>query len=154
MLARRPVRARAAARAVPALAALASLAALAPRDLAAQRTPRWKEIGRTANGNPIEVDPKSLRVTNGITHATVHVRLLTPGKSPKGPVTSSKTIVQLDCAKRLVAIPEHWYYLNEKKGEVYTHQKTDRPGYGPALGGSMTAVVMDKLCAPGAVPGR
>jgi hypothetical protein len=114
--------------------------------------PRWVEIGKTGNDNPIRVDARSLRTApDGITHAVVHVRLLTPGKSPKGPVTSSKTVVMLDCARKSVAIPEHWYYLDEKAGKIYQHTFTDRPGYGPALGGSMTFVVMEKLCAPGAV---
>lgn len=127
----------------PAAVALALLALVA-RPAGAQA--RWREIGRTGNDNPVEVDARSVAKAGGITTATLRVRFLKPPKSPKGPITSSRTVVMFDCAARKVAVKENTYYLDERANRVYQHNVVGQPGWGPAIGGSMTAVALDHFC--------
>ena len=70
---------------------------------------RWREIGKTSVGNPVFVDPKSVKKgADGIVTATVRVVFAKPVATPKGPITASRTVAMFDCAKKVVAVISVW----------------------------------------------
>ena len=107
---------------------------------------RWKEIGKTSSGNPVYVDPRSLKRVNGITTAKVRVKFVTPVKATNGMWYSSQHIAMFDCAKKTVAAKESIYYGDAAETHVTEKKTNAQPGFGPALGGSMTQVALDYIC--------
>jgi hypothetical protein len=108
---------------------------------------KWQEIGKTSVGNPVYVDPKSVKKgADGIVTATVRVTFVTPTNTPKGPITASRTVAMFDCAKKVVAVKENTYYHDEKANRVYQHSAPKTPGYGPAIKGTLPDVAMAYLC--------
>jgi hypothetical protein len=134
---------------LPALALAAPLAAtaLAAGPLAAQ--PRWQEIGKTVVGNPVYLDRRTLSTKGGITTATLRVVFVKPVRTARGELTSSRTIVLVNCAKRELAVKENWYYHDEKANRVYEHKVIAAPGFGKAFEGSMQGVAVAHLCRGG-----
>ena len=108
---------------------------------------KWKEIGKTMVGNPVFLDPKSVKKgADGIITATLRVPFVKPVTTPKGPITSSVTIAMFDCAKQVVAVKENTYYHDEKSNSIYQHSAAKTPGYGPAIKGTLPDVAMAYLC--------
>jgi hypothetical protein len=109
---------------------------------------QWQEIGKTSVGNPVYVDPKSVKKTaGGIVTATVRVTFVKPANTPKGPITASRTVAMFDCGKKVVAVKENTYYHDEKAGTVYQHSAAVTPGFGPAIKGTLPDVAMTYLCS-------
>ena len=108
--------------------------------------PRWTAIGNTGDGNPVSVNPRSVKPTGTTVDATVRVQFLKPKKMPGGNVTSSRTTMTFDCAKETVAVKENTYYHDEKTNKVFQRSVAQTPGFGPVMGGSMTKVAYDHLC--------
>jgi hypothetical protein len=127
------------------LTLLATLSLLLPIPAAAQR--RWKEIGKTSTGNAVYVDPKSVTTAAGIVTATLRVQFTEPVSTPKGPITSSRTTAMFDCAKKVVAVKENTFYHNERANRVYEHKVIGKPGYGPAIVGTLPDIALKHLCA-------
>jgi hypothetical protein len=108
---------------------------------------KWQAIGTTSVGNPVYVDPKSVKKgADGITTATLRVTFVKPVATPKGPIQASRTVAMFDCAKKLVAVKENTYYHDEKAGTVYQHSAPKIPGYGPAIKGSLPDVALGYFC--------
>ena len=108
---------------------------------------KWQEIGKTGIGNPVLVDPKSVKKdTTGIITATLRVAFTPPTNTPKGPITASRTVAMFDCAKKVVAVKENTYYHDEKSNSIYQHSAAKTPGYGPAIKGTLPDVAMAYLC--------
>jgi hypothetical protein len=108
---------------------------------------KWQEIGKTSAGNPVYVDPKSVKKgADGIVTATLRVTFVKPVSTPKGPITASRTVAMVDCAKKVVAVKENTYYHDEKSNSVYQHTAPKVPGYGPAIKGTLPDVAMAYLC--------
>jgi hypothetical protein len=129
------------------LPAFLSAAALAVTAAPAAAQGRWKEIGKTAAGNIIYVDPKSVKTVNGIVTARVQVKFVEPVKVPnKGEWHLSRHIASFDCAKKTVAARESTYYGDDAGTKVMQHDVVKIPGYASPIGGSMTAVAWDYLC--------
>jgi hypothetical protein len=114
---------------------------------AAAQAPRWKELGRTNVGNTVFVDQRTMKRTQGVVTGTFRVAFAKPVRSPRGDITSSRTVASLDCGKKLVAIRENTYYHDEKANRVYDHKVVGTPGWAPPMGGSMPEVAMAQLCA-------
>ena len=108
---------------------------------------KWQEIGKTSVGNPVFIDPKSVKKANGIITATVRTAFVKPVSTPKGPITASRTVAMFDCAKKVVAVKENTYYHDEKTNKIYQHTAAGIPGYGPAIKGTLPDVAMAYLCA-------
>jgi hypothetical protein len=123
---------------------LLSLLALAAAPLSAQ--PRWQEIGRTVVGNPVYLDRRTMSTKSGVTTATLRVAFLKPVRTQRGELTSSRTVVMVNCAKRELAVKENWYYHDEKANRVYEHKVIAQPGFGRAFEGSMQGVAVAQLC--------
>ena len=130
--------------AAPLAATLLTAAPLAAQSRAAQ--PRWQEIGKTVVGNPVFLDRRSLSTKAGITTATMRVAFVKPVRTARGELTSSRTIIMVDCAKRALAVKENWYYHDEKANRVYEHKVIAKPGFGTAFEGSMQGVAVAHLC--------
>jgi hypothetical protein len=130
------------------ISAITLVAALTPT-VAAQSS-RWKEIGKTSKGNIVYVDPKSVKKAGGITTARIRVKFIEPVQQPKGPAwLQSQHVAMFDCAKKTIAAKETIYYADEAGKKPVYRTAAKIPGYGPAIGGSMTAVAMDYICRLG-----
>ena len=119
------------------------LAALAP----AVGAQALRAIGTTATGNPVLLEPRSVRRAGDTVTAAVRVRFAKPTRTQQGDVRSSRTIARFDCARRQVAVLENWYYVDERGTVESSHRTVGIPGWSTAIGGSMTAVAMAHLCA-------
>jgi hypothetical protein len=118
---------------------------LAPSVVHAQK--KWTDIGTTAAGNHVFVDPKSVKRNGNLVSATVRVVFTEPVKTPKGMWMSSRTTATFDCAAKKVAAKENVYYADVKQTKVVEKNVLARPGYSVALGGTMGAVAMQYLCS-------
>jgi hypothetical protein len=128
-------------------ALLAVLLSLASPALPNVVQAKWQEIGKTSVGNPVYVDPKSVKKgADGIVTATLRVTFVKPANTPKGPITASRTVAMFDCAKKVVAVKENTYYHDEKSNSVYQHSAPKVPGYGTAIKGTLPDVAMAYLC--------
>lgn len=107
---------------------------------------KWKDIGRTASGNVVSVDPKSIKRTGDLVSATVRVVFTPPVKAARGTWASSKTIATFDCAKRYLAAKENVFYSDANSTKVIERSVNKQPGFGPALGGSLGGIAVDYLC--------
>ena len=123
---------------------------LLPAALAAQSrrpaAPRWAEIGKTNQGNAIFVDPRSVKRERGIVTASLRTVYAPPVRSPRGDITSVRTVAMFDCAKRTFAVKENTMYHDEKKGTVFERRAPKVPGYGSPIKGTATEVAMNHLC--------
>jgi hypothetical protein len=108
---------------------------------------RWKEIGKTSSGNSVYVDPRTVKTVNGIVNARLRVRFTPPVSTPQGAWVSSQHLAMFDCAKSTVAAKETIYFADEAGKKVIERKTIAKPGFGPAIGGSMTKVALDYLCA-------
>lgn len=118
----------------------------ASQAIAQSGSSRWKEIGKTAAENLIYVDPSSVKTANGIITARIRVKFVKPVVTPRGNWVQSRHIAMFDCAKKTVAAKESIYYADEAATKVVQKSTIAIPGYGPAIGGSMTAVALDYFC--------
>ena len=119
-----------------------------PAALSAQKKapPKWLEIGKTSQGNPVFIDPKSVKREHGIVGATVRAVFATPVKTPKGELHASRTKAMFDCAKRQFAVKENWLYFDETKATVFEHRQPKVPGYGTVFKGTLPDVALTYLC--------
>ena len=126
---------------------IVALLLLLPCERAAAQS-RWKEIGKTSSGNSVYVDPRTVKTVNGIVTARVRVKFTTPVATPQGAWVSSQHIAMFDCAKSTVAAKETIYYADDAGTKIVEKKTIAKPGFGPAIGGSMTKVALDYFCAP------
>ena len=112
------------------------------------QAPRWKEIGKTSAGNPVFIDPRSVKKgADGIITASVRATFVKPVATPKGePITSSRTVAMFDCAKKVVAVKENIFFHDEKTNKVYNRSAAGQPGFGPAIRGTLPDIAMAHLC--------
>jgi len=109
---------------------------------------KWQEIGTTGVGNPVYLDPRSVKkAADGIVTATLRVVFAKPTATPKGPITASRTTAMFDCAKKVVAVKENIYFHDEKKGTVFQRSAPVKPGYGAVIKGTLPDVALGYLCS-------
>ena len=126
---------------------IAALFVLLPAT-ATHAQPRWKEMGKTSTGNPVYVDPRSVKKVNGIITAHIRVLFVKPVDVSPGVVwKSSQHIAMFDCAKSTVAAKETIYFADEAGKKVVEKKTIAQPGFGSPIGGSMTKLALDYLCA-------
>jgi len=68
---------------------------------------KWTDIGTTAAGNHVFVDPKSVKRNGNLVSATVRVVFKEPVKTASGTWMSSRTTATFDCAAKKVAAKEN-----------------------------------------------
>jgi len=128
--------------------AIAALLVLLPATSVHAQT-RWKEMGKTTTGNPVYVDPRSVKKVNGIITAHIRVVFVKPVDASPGVVwKSSQHIAMFDCAKSTVAAKETIYFADTTGKRVVEKKTIAQPGFGSPIGGSMTKLALDYLCAP------
>ena len=109
-------------------------------------------MGKTTSGNPVYVDPRSIKKVNGIITAHIRVKFVTPVDVSPGVVwKSSQHIAMFDCAKSTVAAKETIYFADTIGVKVVEKKTIAQPGFGSPIGGSMTKIAFDYLCA---APGK
>ena len=108
---------------------------------------RWKEIGKTSTGNSVYVDPRTVKKVNGIITARIRVKFSPPVSTAQGNWVTSQHVAMFNCAKSSFATKESVYYADEAGQRVVERKTNAIPGFGPALGGSMTKLALDYLCA-------
>jgi hypothetical protein len=113
------------------------------------QAPRWKEIGKTSAGNPVFIDPRSVKKgADGIITASVRTTFVKPVATPKGePITASRTVAMFDCAKKVAAVKENIFFHDEKTNKVFNRSAAKQPGFGPAIRGTLPDIAMAHLCA-------
>lgn len=126
--------------------ALTTLLLLIAATIPALAQGRWKEIGRTSSGNSVYVDPASVKTVSGVVTARIRVKFTDPVKTPEGVWVASHHIAMFDCAHSTVGAKESVYYSNEAANKVVKRTTIAKPGFGPAIGGSMTQVALDYMC--------
>ena len=109
---------------------------------------RWKEIGKTSAGNSVYVDPRTVKNVNGIITARIRVKFVKPVETPQGAWVQSHHTAMFDCAKKTVGAKESIYYADAAATKVVQKSVIAQPGFGPAIGGSMTQVALDYFCKP------
>lgn len=124
-----------------ALAGLSLLLAASPVSAQALR-----EIGKTAAGNPVLVEPRTVRREQSLVNGVVRVKFAKAVRAPGGDWWSSRTRLVLDCSTRQVKILENWYYGDTTWRRVVSHTQVGQPAFGTVMGGSMTSVAHDALC--------
>lgn len=128
---------------------LVSLIFVAAAAVPAAAQGRWKEVGKTSAGNSVFIDPKSMKTVNGIITAHVQVRFEKPVDAGHGKQWRlSRHIAMFDCAKKTVAAKESIYYSDYGATKVAEKTVIAKPGFGSPIGGSMTKVAWDYVCAP------
>lgn len=127
-----------------ALSLVAAAALALPRTASAQG--RWKEIGKTNQGNIVLIEPSSVKTAKGITTARVEVRFVDPVQTPQGAWRLSRSIAMFNCANKTVAAKENIYYGDLAATKIIEKHEVKIPGYGPAFEGSMTQVALDYFC--------
>jgi hypothetical protein len=125
---------------------LAAVALVCTAPLTAGAQVRWKAIGKTASGNNVYVDPRSVHVVKGLTEATVRVVFTTPVQTPEGPWYAARTRGTFDCSTHKLAVKENVYYGNAKETKVVERKVNKIPGYSVVLAGSLGAVALDYFC--------
>jgi len=108
---------------------------------------RWKEIGKTSSGNSVYIDPRSVKTVNGIINARVRVKFDPPVQTPQGAWVSSQTLGMFDCARQTIAAKQTIYYADERANKIVERKVNAKPGFGPALGGSMAKLALDYVCS-------
>ena len=93
------------------------------------------------------VDARSVSRAQGIVTATVRVQFVEPVATPKGAYTSARTVAMFDCGKRVVAVKENTYYLDERKNRIAEHKVVGKPGFGTVILGTLPDVALRHLCA-------
>ena len=127
-------------------AAAAAILLVTPVAAHAQGKVKWKEIGKTASGNRVYVDPKSVHVAKDLRNATVRVVFTTPVESPDGPLYTTRTKATFNCTTRRLAVKENTFYGNAKETKVVERKVNKIPGFGWVPDGSLGAVALDYLC--------
>lgn len=124
--------------------ALFALLGVSARPLHAQRA--WKAIGKTANGNAVYVDPRSVKATGELVAADVRVVFTEPVKGRKGVFASYRTSATFNCPKKSLAARENVYYADAKSTKVIDRTVNQMPGFGSIIGGSLGDVAHRHLC--------
>ena len=106
----------------------------------------WKEIGKTSANNIVYVDPRSVKTVKGITTARIQVKFVAPVATAAGTWRLSRHVAMFDCAKKTVAAKSSSYYSDAAGTRLLRKDEPKIPGFGPAIGGSMTAVALDYIC--------
>jgi hypothetical protein len=107
-----------------------------------------KEIGITSVGNPVLLEPRTVKKgADGIITAAVRVKFLKPVKAGATEYRASRTIAMFDCTAKKVAVKENWYYSDQKGTKVANHKVVGLPGYGTTIKGSLPDVALAHLCA-------
>jgi hypothetical protein len=121
----------------------ALVAVLAAGNLRAQTQ---QQIGATSAGTPVMLETKSVKKANGIITAALRVGLQPVIKTANGDMVAMRSIAMIDCAAKTTATKERWFYYDAKGTKVARHDVPGKPGFGPAIKGSLPDVALAHFC--------
>ena len=78
----------------------------------------------------------------------VRVVFTTPVHAQRGSWVSSRIATEVDCRTRYLASSGSTYFSDVKSTKVIERSVNKKPGFGPALSGSLGAIAVDHLCGP------
>lgn len=117
----------------------------------AQPSPQGPQpIGTISGGNPVFLEPKSVKRTGDEVTATLRTSFLKPAKAPGGLWYGSRTLVTVRCQAGTAAVKENRYYSDAKFKTVASEKIVGIPGYAAPVPGSVPALALKALC--GATP--
>jgi hypothetical protein len=105
-----------------------------------------QQIGATSAGTPVMLETKSVKKANGIITATLRVGLQPVIKTANGDMVAMRSIAMIDCAAKTTATKERWFYYDAKGTKVARHDVPGKPGFGPAIKGSLPDVALAHFC--------
>ncbi len=105
-----------------------------------------QQIGTTSAGTPVMLETRSVKRAEGIVTATLRVALQPAIKTANGDMVSMKSIAMIDCAKQTTATKERWFYFDAKYTKEARHDVPGKPGFGPAIKGSLADVAIAHFC--------
>ncbi len=108
-----------------------------------------KQIGATSVGTPVMLETRSVKKAEGIITATLRVGLQPPIKTAGGDMVSMRSVAMIDCAKQTTATKERWFYFDAKGTKEARHDVPGKPGFGPAIKGSLADVALKYFCTAG-----
>jgi hypothetical protein len=126
-----------------ALAAIGFSLLCAARMLPAQAL---TNIGATSAGTPVFLEAKSVSKAGGIVTATFRVALSPTIKTSGKEMVSMRSTSMIDCAAQTSATKERWFYYDTKYKVEARHDTPGKPGYGPAIKGSLADVALKHFC--------
>lgn len=109
---------------------------------------KWTDIGKTASGNVVSIDLKSVKRQGDLVSAVVRVVFNPPVQAQRGLWRSSRVTATFDCKRKYLAAKENVFYSDEKSTKEIERNVLKIPGYGPSIGGSLGRVALDHLCKP------
>lgn len=108
--------------------------------------PRWIEIAETADGDPVQVDSKTISRSPGITTAWIQqwgVHLI--ARTGQGTLQRVVSRIEFDCAKRTAKLlMSVEYALGNSNG---TSSAPLRPAALPVVPGTVQEIELDTLCS-------
>ncbi len=108
---------------------------------------KWTPIGTTNTGNPVFVNSKSIKTDKaGVTTAEIRTVYAKPSPTPKGDITSVRSIAMFKCASGEVAAKETTIYLDEKAGKIFETRKPGIPGFAKPFDNTYAAVARAHVC--------
>ncbi len=105
-----------------------------------------KNIGETSAGTPVFLEPKSVSKAGGIVTATLRVALSPTIKTAGREMVSLRSTTMIDCAAQTSATKERWFYYDTKFRTEARHDVPGKPGFGPAIKGSLADVALKHFC--------
>lgn len=104
-------------------------------------------IGTISGGNPVFLEPKSVKRAGDEITASFRTTFLKPAKVPGGEWYGSRTLVTVRCKAGTAAVKENRYYSDAKLTKVASEKIVGIPGYGAPVPGSVTALALEALCS-------
>ena len=103
-------------------------------------------IGVTSAGTPVFLEPRSVSKAGSIVTATFRVALSPTIKTSGREMVSMRSTSMVDCAAQTSATKERWFYYDAKYKAEARHDVPGKPGYGPAIKGSLADVALKHFC--------
>lgn len=125
------------------------LCALTIAAAAGAQSPSSAPIGTIAGGNPVSLEPRSIRRSADSVTATLRTTFLKPAKVPGGEWFGSRTLVTVRCRAGTAAVKENRYYSDAKFTKVASEKIVGIPGYAAPVPGSVQALALKELCKAG-----
>jgi hypothetical protein len=112
-----------------------------------QSSGKWTAIGTTNTGNPVFVNAKSITTDkSGVTTAEIRTVYTKPTPTPKGDITSVRSIAMFKCASGEVAAKVTTIFIDEKAGKIFETRKPVIPGFAKPFDNTYAAVAMGYVC--------
>jgi hypothetical protein len=108
---------------------------------------RWKSVGKTASGNEVSVDSRSIKRHGDVVDATVRVAFVKPVAMDGGKVVLERSNAMFNCAAHTTATRDNVLYSNAAGTHVVNRTVNKIPGFGSPFKGTPPDLVLQYVCA-------